>query len=144
MPEENNSLKIALLEQRMNDFFNVINKLESAIEKISEVNTNIIKMLAVHEEKIGQNEKNESILAKMDADIKVDATNGRKEITEKFEQLVSEIEDLKRYKWMSVAFGMVAALVVAGGFQLASSWDVKINSDQQYPHPQPAPLTTRS
>jgi hypothetical protein len=144
MPEENNSLKIALLEQRMNDFFNVINKLESAIEKISEVNTNIIKMLAVHEEKIGQNEKNETILAKMDADIKVDAHNDKKEVIEKLNTLTEEIEDLKRYKWMSVAFGMVAALVVAGGFQLASSWDVKINPDQQYPHPQPTPLTTRS
>lgn len=144
MPEENNSLKIALLEQRMNDFFNVINKLESAIEKISEVNTNIIKMLAVHEEKIGQNEKNETILAKTDADIKVDAHNDKKEVIEKLNTLTEEIEDLKRYKWMSVAFGMVAALVVAGGFQLASSWDVKINSDQQYPHPQAPPLTTRS
>lgn len=137
MNEETNSVKIAILEQRMNDFYNVINKLDSAIEKISEVNTNIIKMLAVHEEKIIQNEKSENLLAKMSDDIKNNATNDRKDINERVDELAKQVDDLNRYKWMSVAFGIVAAMVVAGAFQLASSWDVKIN---QPDHP-PARLT---
>lgn len=138
MNEETNSVKIAILEQRMNDFYNVINKLDSAIEKISEVNTNIIKMLAVHEEKIGQNEKSENLLAKMNDELKASATSDRKDINERVDDLYKEVDDLKRYKWMSVAFGIVAALVVAGGFQLASGWDVNINQPDQ---PQPTPLT---
>lgn len=140
MNEETNSVKIAILEQRMNDFYNVINKLDSAIEKISEVNANIIKMLAVHEEKIGQNERSENLLSKMNDEIKLSATNDRKDINERVDDLYKEVEDLKRYKWMSMAFGIVAALVVAGLFQIASSWDVKIN---QPDHPTPTPLTTR-
>lgn len=137
MQEENNSLKIALLEQRMTDFSNVISRLESAIVKISEVNTNIIKMLAVHEEKIGQNERNVAILSKMDDDIKSDAFAGRKETIEKTNQLSIDIEHLNRFKWMSVAFGMVAALVIAGLFQVASTWNVNINQNQPT-----QPLTT--
>lgn len=138
MNEETNSVKIAILEQRMNDFYNVINKLDSAIEKISEVNTNIIKMLAVHEEKIGQNEKSENLLAKMNDELKANASTDRKDINERVDDLYKEVDDLKRYKWMSVAFGIVAALVVAGGFQLVSSWDIDINQ----PHPS-TPLTNR-
>lgn len=134
MTEETNSVKIAILEQRMNDFYNVINKLDSAIEKISEVNTNIIKMLAVHEEKIGHNEKSELLLSKMNDEIKADASSDRKDINKRVDDLYDDVEDLKRYKWMSVAFGIVAALVVAGGFQLASSWDVNINQPD-HPHP---------
>lgn len=141
MNEETNSVKIAILEQRMNDFYNVINKLDSAIEKISEVNTNIIKMLAVHEEKIGQNEKSETLLAKMNDELKANASSDRKDINERVDDLYKEVDDLKRYKWMSVAFGIVAALVVAGGFQLASGWDVNINQPDSTPV---APLTNRS
>lgn len=141
MNEETNSVKIAILEQRMNDFYNVINKLDSAIEKISEVNTNIIKMLAVHEEKIGQNEKSETLLAKMNDELKANASSDRKDINERVDDLYKEVDDLKRYKWMSVAFGIVAALVVAGGFQLASGWDVNINQPDSTPA---APLTNRN
>lgn len=143
MNEETNSVKIAILEQRMNDFYNVINKLDSAIEKISEVNTNIIKMLAVHEEKIGQNEKSETLLAKMNDELKADANIDRKDINKRVDDLYEEVEDLKRYKWMSVAFGIVAALVVAGAFQLASSWDIKINQPDEPQHLHPTPLTNR-
>lgn len=145
MSEETNSVKIAILEQRMNDFYNVINKLDSAIEKISEVNTNIIKMLAVHEEKISQNERSEGILSRVSDEIRAEATSDRKDINARLEGAVekinAEIDDLKKYKYFSILLGAIASLVVAGGFQIVSSWD--LNFDKlDHPSPaHPAPLT---
>ena len=44
-------VKVAILEQKQEVLEQFVGKLDSAIEKIAEVNTNVSKMLAVHEEK---------------------------------------------------------------------------------------------
>ena len=45
-------VKVAILEQKQEVLEQFVGKLDSAIEKIAEVNTNVSKMLAVHEEEI--------------------------------------------------------------------------------------------
>ena len=42
-------VKVALLEQKLEDLKDIIVKLDDAIEKMSEVNSNVGRMLAVHE-----------------------------------------------------------------------------------------------
>ena len=42
-------VKVALLEQKLEDLKDIIVKIDDAIEKLSEVNSNVTKMLAVHE-----------------------------------------------------------------------------------------------
>ena len=46
--ETTNEVKLALLEQKVTDFSVVVEKLDAAIEKISEVNNNVSRMLAVN------------------------------------------------------------------------------------------------
>lgn len=129
----------------MNDFYNVINKLDSAIEKISEVNTNIIKMLAVHEEKISQNERSEGILSRVNDEIRAEASSDRKDINTKLEAAVdkinTEIDDLKKYKYFSILLGAIASLLVAGGFQVISGLDLNFGDSDHPQEPHPAPLT---
>jgi hypothetical protein len=70
------TVKVALLEQKLLDLKEVVLKIDDAIEKLSEVNVNVGKILAVHEQKITQQEnENDKILAliekvqqKMDTD----------------------------------------------------------------------------
>jgi hypothetical protein len=57
MPEDSN-VKVAVLEQKVIDLKEIVLKLEEAIERISDVNSNITKMLAVHEQRINTNEEN--------------------------------------------------------------------------------------
>ena len=52
------SVKIAVLEQRLVDLKDIVFKIDDAIEKLSEVNINVGKMLAVHEQKIGNYGRN--------------------------------------------------------------------------------------
>ena len=60
--ETNNEVKIALLEQKVTDFSVVVEKIDTAIEKLSEVNNNVSRMLAVHEERITKQEDTDSVL----------------------------------------------------------------------------------
>ena len=55
-------VKVAVLEERLQNFEAFVSKLDSAIEKIAEVNNNVSRMLAVHEERISKQEEIDSIL----------------------------------------------------------------------------------
>lgn len=55
-------IKIAVLDQKLETFEGIVSKLDSAIEKIAEVNNNVSRMLAVHEERISKQEEIDTIL----------------------------------------------------------------------------------
>lgn len=55
-------IKVAILEERLQNFESVVSKLDSAIEKIAEVNNNVSRMLAVHEERISKQEEIDTVL----------------------------------------------------------------------------------
>ena len=49
-------VKVAVLSQKVDDLKNILVKIDDAIEKISEVNSNVSKILAVHEQRITRQE----------------------------------------------------------------------------------------
>ena len=55
-------VRVAVLEERLQNFEAIVSKLDSAIEKLAEVNNNVSRMLAVHEERIGKQEKIDMVL----------------------------------------------------------------------------------
>ena len=55
-------VKVAVLEERLENFEAFVSKLDSAIEKIAEVNNNVSRMLAVHEERISKQEDIDAVL----------------------------------------------------------------------------------
>tara|TARA_Y100000992_G_C21259727_1_gene490587 strand:+ start:667 stop:1068 length:402 start_codon:yes stop_codon:yes gene_type:complete len=55
-------VKVAILEERLQNFEAIVTKLDSAIEKLAEVNNNVSRMLAVHEERISKQEQIDSVL----------------------------------------------------------------------------------
>jgi hypothetical protein len=70
------NVKVAILEERLGNFEQLVTRLDSAIEKIAEVNNNVSRMLAVHEERLSKQEDIDAVLFdkidklrdKMDAD----------------------------------------------------------------------------
>ena len=82
-------IRVAVLEERLQNFEAIVSKLDSAIEKLAEVNNNVSRMLAVHEERIGKQEKIDTVLFdkidklrdKMDSDH--DSTTKRLSLLEK-------------------------------------------------------------
>jgi len=55
-------IKLAVLEEKLQNFETLVSRLDSAIEKIAEVNNNVSRMLAVHEERITKQEKIDAVL----------------------------------------------------------------------------------
>ena len=55
-------VKVAVLEERLENFETLVSRLDSAIEKIAEVNNNVSRMFAVHEERITKQEEIDAVL----------------------------------------------------------------------------------
>ena len=55
-------VKVAVLEAKLENFETLVSRLDSAIEKIAEVNNNVSRMLAVHEQRITKQEEIDEIL----------------------------------------------------------------------------------
>ena len=56
------NVKVAILEERLGNFEQLVTRLDSAIEKIAEVNNNVSRMLAVHEERLSKQEDIDAVL----------------------------------------------------------------------------------
>ena len=70
-PSSSTETKIALLEERINVYEQMMQRIDTAIQKIGETSQNISQMLAIHNEKIEQSNKTDNIIVKMIEDIKV-------------------------------------------------------------------------
>ena len=55
-------VRVAVLEERLEYFETFVSRLDSAIEKLAEVNNNVSRMLAVHEERISKQESIDAVL----------------------------------------------------------------------------------
>jgi hypothetical protein len=99
MQEE--SVKIAILEQKLIDLKDVVVKIDDAIEKLSEVNINVGKILAVHEQKIAKQESTDEILfAKID--------KLRDKMDGDHNTVLSRIQEIEKRVWIGV--GAIAVL----------------------------------
>ena len=88
-------VKVALIEQKLDDLKPIIVKLDSAIEKLSEVNISVSRMLAVHEERISKQEEIDTVLfAKID--------KLRDKMDSDHDSVLSRLRGLEKRVWMVV------------------------------------------
>jgi len=115
--------KIAVLEERLSVYEQMISRIDAAIEKISETNQNISKMLAVHTEKIEQAVKTDNLIVSMIEEMKISSKEQHelisKELGERIKDLELKVENISKIKWMVVGMGTLTALVVTILSQLA-------------------------
>ena len=92
---EEQQVKLAVLEQKIEDLKPIVLRIDAAIEKLSEVNTTVSRMLAVHEERITKQEEIDTVLfAKIDKlRDKMDADHDR---------VLSRLRNLEKRVWMAV------------------------------------------
>jgi hypothetical protein len=58
-------IRVEVLEERLANFETLVSRLDSAIEKIAEVNNNVSRMLAVHEERITKQEEIDAVMTSL-------------------------------------------------------------------------------
>ena len=97
-------IKVAVLEERLENFEAFVSKLDSAIEKIAEVNNNVSRMLAVHEERISKQEEIDSVLFD-----KIDKLRDKMDLDH--DGVVKRLSILERKLWIGIGvLGTVVAI----------------------------------
>ena len=92
---EENQVKLAVLEQKIEDLKPIVLRIDAAIEKLSEVNTTVSRMLAVHEERITKQEEVDTILfAKID--------KLRDKMDSDHDSVLQRLRGLEKRVWMAV------------------------------------------
>jgi hypothetical protein len=94
-------VKVAVLEQKLEDLKDIIVKIDDAIEKMSEVNSNVGKMLAVHEQRITKQEEIDNLLF-----TKIDKLRDKVDID--YNLVVSRVQVIEKRVWMAI--GAVACI----------------------------------
>ena len=111
--------KVAVLEERLNVYEQMMSRIDSAIEKISETNQNISKMLAVHEERIEQSGKSDTIIMTMINDVKKNGTKEHLELKSQVDELEKKVEDLFKFRWQAAGVIITSVVVATIVSQLA-------------------------
>jgi mevalonate kinase len=114
--------KIALLEERLSVYEQMMRKIESAIEKIGETSQNISKMLAIHDEKIDQHEKADKSLSKLINEMKEENEHNCKRVSDRIDKIEIEVNEVGKIKWMTVGCGVLLAVLTTAFSTLASGW----------------------
>ena len=105
--------EVAVLGQKLEDLKHIVVKIDTAIEKISEVNSSVSKMLAVHEQRITKQEEIDTVLfAKID--------KLRDKMDRDHDGVMQRIQLIERRMWMAVGIG----IAVAVGLQLPGAMNV--------------------
>ena len=97
--------KVAVLEERLAAHEQMMSRIEAAIEKLSEVNSNVSKMLAVHEEKISANEKVDNILF-----TKIDQLSSKMDSDHNI--VLSKIQDLEKKVWIGIGIVFCLSFII--------------------------------
>ena len=98
--------KIAVTHQKVEDIKPLIHKMESAIEKLSELNTSVSRMLAVHEERITKQEEIDVVLFS-----KVDQLRDKMDVDHN--SVLARIQSLDRKIWIAIGSIAVITFIIA-------------------------------
>ena len=95
--------EVAVLGQKLEDLKHIVIKIDTAIEKISEVNSSVSKMLAVHEERITKQEEIDTVLfAKID--------KLRDKMDRDHDGVMQRIQLIEKRMWIAVGIGIAVAI----------------------------------
>lgn len=115
----NQNPKVAVLESKLDIYEDLsremLAKLESAVEKISEGNNRIATILAKHDERIEQSIKNDDLLVKLIDEMKYDNDEEHKEIEARFDRIEQKLEELAKFRWQAGGVLALSVLLITLG-----------------------------
>jgi len=113
-PPSSTETKIALLEERINVYEQMMERIDTAIQKIGETSQNISQMLAVHNEKIEQCNRTDNLIVSMIEDIKKSSKEQHeqisKELGERIDRVEEKVEGISKFRWQ--VLGGLAVIVI--------------------------------
>ena len=115
--------KVAVLESKLDMYEELsremLSKLESAVEKISEGNNRIAQILTKHDERIEQTMKSDELIIKMIDEIKANEEKNHKIIHERIDRIQVDIKAFSKFRWQVGGVLIVGALILGAGSRIA-------------------------
>ena len=111
--------KVAVLESKLGIYEDLsremLSKLESAVEKISEGNNRIAQILTKHDERIEQSMKTDALIIKMIDELKEDSEKDHKILHERIDKIETEIKAFSKFRWQIGGVLVVISLLISAG-----------------------------
>ena len=125
-PAQLTETKVAILEEKINSSDQLLSKIESAIDKLIEANSNITRMLAVHDEKLDKQDKIDAVLFEKIDSLHRDLTRQTDAIKKGCEgdimKVNARLTDLEKKMWtMAGGLAVVSLLFSAVGNKLITN-----------------------
>jgi len=116
--KSSNETKIAVLEERLTSYEVMMKKIDEAIQIMGQTGQSISKMLAVHEEKLENTNKNDEVIFNRIRSMEDKNTEEHGRVIERFESLEKKIDnriesvdkkvdEVTKFRWL-----LVGALVI--------------------------------
>ena len=114
--------KVAVLEEKVSIYEQMMNKIEDAIHAISETSQNISKMLAIHEERLEQAVRSDKVIIGMIEELKKTVDAEDTDLSERIDEIHVKLEEVGKIKWMTVGCGILLTILTTAFSTLASGW----------------------
>ena len=115
--------KVAQLETKLDIYEELsremLAKLETAVDKISEGNARIAQILAKHDERIEQSIKSDELIIKMIDEMKVNSDKNTQIIHGRIDKIQEDIKSFSKFRWQIGGVLVVGALLIGAGSRLA-------------------------
>jgi DNA anti-recombination protein RmuC len=112
----NNNAKLDVLESKLNIYESLsremLDKLENAVDKISDANQHIANILTKHDERIEQSIKTDELIVKMIEDVKESNSKEHASVIKRLEKVEANVNELAKFKWQAAALVGAAVLLV--------------------------------
>lgn len=106
--------KLDVLESKLNIYETLsremLDKLENAVDKISESNQRIANILAKHDERIEQSIKTDDLIIRMIEEVKESNSKEHKTVTDRIKAVEDSVAELSKFKWQAAALVGAAVL----------------------------------
>ena len=115
--------KVAVLESKLDMYEDLsremLSKLESAVEKISEGNNRIAQILTKHDERIEQSMKSDALIIKMIDELKLESEKDHKIIHDRIDRIQVEIKSFSKFRWQVGGVLAVAVVLIGATSRIA-------------------------
>jgi len=109
--------KLAVLESKLSIYEDLskemLDKLERAVDKISEGNNQIAQVLARHEEKLENSIRADELLLHMMEEMKESNSKEHQAVIKRIETVETRVNDLATFRWITVGIATTAAVIIS-------------------------------
>ena len=127
--------KLAVLESKLNIYEDLskemLDKLEKAVGTISDNSNKIAIILERHENRLDESEKHDQLVLKMFEEMKESHRRDHKDVQIRIDTLEKKIDDLYRFRWISVGIAIAVVTVVFKAPDILSLWTPQQTSQVQ-------------